>query len=80
MIEARLSQQEGVPGTGDFPMNYNTVYSIELNAASKVPEWNKTIRIMLEEDGYYGEPGFRYINGRQKSLLLIPRAVPNIGQ
>ena len=73
-------KQEGVPGTGDFPMNYNTVYSIELNAASKVPEWNKTIRIMLEEDGYYSEPGFRYINGRQKSLLLIPRAVPNIGQ
>lgn len=66
-------KQGGVPGTGDYPMNYRTAYSIELNAASTIPEWKKTIRIMLEEDGYYDENGFRYINGRQKKLLLIPR-------
>jgi Xaa-Pro aminopeptidase len=73
-------QQGGVPGSGDFPLNYKTAYAIELNAASEIPEWKKTIRIMLEEDGYYDETGFRYIGGRQKELLLIPRKKSSIGQ
>jgi len=49
------------------------VYSIELNAASTIPEWKKSIRIMLEEDGYFDQSGFRYIGGRQKEIHLIPR-------
>ncbi len=66
-------QQGGVPGSGDFPLNYNTAYSIELNAASFIPEWKKEIRIMLEEDGYYDATGFRYIGGRQKAVYLVNR-------
>jgi hypothetical protein len=38
-----------------------------------IPEWNRDIRIMLEEAGFYGKDGFRYVNGRQKELLVIPR-------
>ena len=72
-------QQNGVPGSGDFPMHYNTAYSIELNAATEIPEWKKSIRMMLEEDGFYSEKGFRFIGGRQKELLLIPRQNPTIG-
>lgn len=64
-------QQGGVPGGGDYPMHYRTAYSIELNASSAVPEWKKDVRIMLEEDGYYDEAGFRYINGRQKEIMLV---------
>jgi Xaa-Pro aminopeptidase len=71
-------QQGGVPGAGDFPMNYRTAYSIELNAATDIPEWKKSIRIMLEEDGYFDETGFRYIGGRQKEIYLIPRNNKNI--
>ncbi|MEO1653796.1 MAG: M24 family metallopeptidase [Bacteroidota bacterium] len=72
-------QQGGVPGKGDYPLFYNTAYSIELNAAVKIPEWNnKKIRIMLEEDGYFDQQGFRYIGGRQTELLLIPRMLPNV--
>lgn len=66
-------QQGGVPGSGDFPLNYNTAYSIELNAASFIPEWKKEIRIMLEEDGYFDASGFRYINGRQRAVFLVNR-------
>jgi Xaa-Pro aminopeptidase len=73
-------QQGGVPGSGDFPLNYRTAYSIELNAASEIPEWKKSVRIMLEEDGYFDEAGFRYIGGRQKELHLIPRKKTAIGQ
>ena len=66
-------QQQGVPGNGDYPMYYNTAYSIELNTSSEIEEWNKVIRIMLEEDGYFDEKGFHYIDGRQKEILTIPR-------
>ena len=72
-------QQGGVPGAGDFPLNYRTAYSIELNAATEIPEWKKSIRIMLEEDGYFDESGFRYIGGRQKEIHLIPRKKSAIG-
>jgi len=72
-------QQNGVPGSGDFPLHYNTAYSIELNAATEIPEWKKTIRIMLEEDGFFSEKGFRFIGGRQKEILLIPRQNSTIG-
>ena len=73
-------QQNGVPGSGDFPMHFNTAYSIELNAASTIPEWKKVIRMMLEEDGYFDEKGFRYINERQIEIYLIPRKMSNTGQ
>jgi Xaa-Pro aminopeptidase len=66
-------QQGGVPHTGDYPLYANTAYSIELNAAVTIPEWNKEIRIMLEEDAFYDGKTVRYINGRQEQLLLIPR-------
>lgn len=66
-------QQEGVPGSGDFPMHANTVYSIELNAASEIPEWKKEIRIMLEQDGAFDGKKFRYLDGRQTNPHLIPR-------
>lgn len=66
-------QQGGVPGPGDYPLFPNTAYSIELNAATDVPEWKKVIRIMLEEDGYFDEKGFRYIDGRQTEIYTIPR-------
>lgn len=73
-------QQGGVKGSGDFPLNYNTAYSIELNAASDITEWKKSIRIMLEEDGYFDQSGFRYIGGRQKEIHLIPRPKAAISQ
>ena len=57
----------------NYPLNPNTVYAIELNTTITIPEWNRDIRIMLEEAGFYGENGFRYVNGRQTELLLIPR-------
>ena len=69
--------QEGVPFTGDYPMHYNTAYSIELNASVYVIEWKKEIRIQLEEDGYYDETGFRYIDGRQTELIVIPKGIAN---
>lgn len=63
--------QEGVPGSGDYPLYENTTYAIELNTTVTLPQWDKDIRIMLEEDGFWGANGFKYINQRQESLLLL---------
>lgn len=72
--------QGRVPGSGDYPMHLNTAYSIELNCSTEIPEWKKSIRIMLEEDGYFDQKGFRYINGRQSKVLLIPRINSHVTQ
>jgi len=66
-------QQGGVKGKGDYPLFPNTAYSIELFAATEVPEWGKLVRIMLEEDGvFYGEK-FEFLDGRMTEILTIPR-------
>jgi Xaa-Pro aminopeptidase len=66
-------QQGGVPGKGDYPLYPNTVHSIELNAEVFVPEWNRNVRIMLEEDAIYGGENIWYTDGRMKEFYLIPR-------
>ncbi len=67
--------QKGVPFQGEYPMHYSTAYSIELNVTVFVIEWKKEIQIKLEEDGFFDESGgFRYIDGRQTELIVIPKA------
>ena len=63
--------QEGVPRSGDWPLHENTVYAIELNTKVYIEAWEKDIRIMLEEAGYFGPNGFAYVNKRQTKLYLI---------
>ena len=63
--------QNGVAVNGDYPLHPNTSYAIELNTSVYITEWKKDIRVMLEEAGFFGPDGFRYINKRQEKLLLI---------
>ena len=71
-------QQGGVPIDGDYPLYENTAHSIELNAATYIKEWDKEIRIMLEEDAFFDGETVRYIDGRQTKLMTIPRELrPN---
>jgi len=69
-------QQGGVPGSGDYPLYVNTAYSIELNAGVYLDEWEKEIRIMLEEDAFFDGKNVRYIDGRQIEIIPIPRELP----
>ena len=64
--------QGGVKGAGDYKLNFNTVYAIELNITTFISEWNRDIKIMLEEAGFFGENGFRYVNNRQTKIIEIP--------
>jgi hypothetical protein len=72
-------EQGGVPVNGDYPLHENTVYAIELNTTVTIPEWKRDIRIMLEEAGFWGPNGFRYVNGRQTKLLTVPRVKDHQG-
>ncbi len=72
--------QNGVPGTGDYPLNPNTAYAIELNNRVFLQEWNKEVRIMMEENAVFDGQKAYYIDGRQKQLLLIPRPKNHLGQ
>ena len=47
--------QGGVPFKGDYSLHKNTAYAIELNVTVTISEWQKDIRIMLEEAGFYGD-------------------------
>jgi Xaa-Pro aminopeptidase len=68
--------QNGVPFVGEYKMNPNTAYSIELNVTVYLIEWKKEIQIKLEEDGYFDEKlGFKYLDGRQTELIVIPKPV-----
>ena len=66
-------KQEGVPGTGDHPMQANTAYSIELTAVVDVPDsWsNEPFRIKLEQDGFFDGETFQYIAPRQTEYHII---------
>lgn len=71
-------QQGGVPHTGDYPLYPHTAYSIELNTAVFLPEWNKEIRMMMEEDAFFDGEKVYYIDGRQTELFLIPRVAQHL--
>ena len=67
-------QQGGVPGWGDYPMHANTAYSIELNIATAIPEWDgQEILMKVEEDAFFDGDTVIYHDGRQTELYLVPR-------
>ncbi|HSG88291.1 MAG TPA: M24 family metallopeptidase [Pseudomonadales bacterium] len=67
-------QQGGVPGSGDHPLQADTVFSIELYAATSIDAWaDKKVRIRLEEDAFFDGEAVRYLDGRQTRFHLIPR-------
>ena len=65
-------QQGGVPGAGDYLMQPNTAYSIELNALVHTTEWGEEpLPMKLEEDGFFDGQGFSYIQPRQTRYHVI---------
>lgn len=71
--------QGDTPGAGDFKLHANTGYAIELNAVVFVKEWNKDVRVALEEGAFFDGEKVTYYNGRQKAILPIPRTSNYLG-
>jgi Xaa-Pro aminopeptidase len=65
--------QDGVPGRGDARVIPSMWYSIELQATTRVPEWdNEAVRIAQEEDAIVGADGrIRWALRRQDKLFLV---------
>jgi Xaa-Pro aminopeptidase len=65
--------QNGVPGRGDAKVIPSMWYSIELQATTRVPEWDgQTVRMAQEEDAIIGADGkIRWALRRQDKLFLV---------
>ncbi len=67
--------QNPISGRGEYRIYPDTAWSIELAALAKVPEWGGAeVRFPLEVDGFWNGSTWRWIDGRQTQLMLIPRA------
>lgn len=67
--------QNGVPGSGDWPIGANTAWSIELNVERAVPEWGgRRVLFMGEENAFYDGRRVEWLDGRQSSPTLIAGA------
>jgi Xaa-Pro aminopeptidase len=65
-------KQGGVPGPGDYPLYFDTVYSIELNVLAPVPEWEgRDVQVALEQDAAFIKSGTFFLDKRQTELILI---------
>ncbi len=73
-------KQEFINGAAEWPLRPNTAYSIELNAKVPIAEWgNQKVRIALEEEAIFTPDGIRFIDGRAKEWILIPRRNSHLG-
>ena len=65
--------QDGVPGRGDAKVIPSMWFSIELQATTRVPEWdNQAVRMAQEEDAIIGADGrIRWALQRQDKLFLV---------
>jgi Xaa-Pro aminopeptidase len=66
-------RQDGVPGRGDVPILPGTWFSIELQAATAVPEWDgQLVRSMQEEDAAIGADGtITWVLSRQTEYHVV---------
>jgi hypothetical protein len=65
-------EQVSCPGRGDVRMNYNTVYTVELNVTCPVGEWGgQEVTFALEQDAVFLESGVQFLDGRQTELHLL---------
>lgn len=62
----------GPPGRPGKPLRLGSYISIELNTATPVPEWGgQTVYVMMEDDAYLTEDGWRFFRPRQEAWYLI---------
>ena len=58
---------------GEYPVNANTTWSIELVAYKAVPEWDgEKAEFRQEEDAYFDGKKVHFLDGRQTRFHLIP--------
>lgn len=72
MMVGMYEKQEFVPGTGEHPLYPDTVYSIELSAAYKIPEWDNTlVTLGFEEEAVFTSGRVDWVDGYPRTYYLI---------
>ncbi|MGE3616569.1 MAG: M24 family metallopeptidase [Gemmatimonadales bacterium] len=62
----------GAPGRPGKPLRLGSYISIELNTATPVAEWGgQPVYVMMEDDAWLSETGWRFFQPRQETWYLI---------
>lgn len=64
-------QQDGVPGSGDYPLHENTCYALELGVTAHVTEWDQEVTFPLEQTVAFSGGEVKFLGGRQTRLHLV---------
>lgn len=71
--------QDGVEVKGDYPLNNNTLYALELNITSHIPEWNhQKVTLGAETNVLYKDGKTYYMAGRQEKCISLSSASINL--
>ena len=69
-IDYRAGQRASMEA--DKPLVKGTYLSVELNTASAIPEWGgQKIFVMMEDDAYLTDEGYKFFRPRQTAYYLI---------
>src|SRR5580704_2158902 len=69
-IDYRAGQRASMEA--DKPLVKGTYLSVELNTASTIPEWGgQKIFVMMEDDAYLTDEGYKFFRPRQTAYYLI---------
>jgi len=70
--DGEYAQHNPLP-KAEYPLHYNTVWAIELETISRIPEWDgKEVEIAMEEQGAFTEAdGAYFVDGRQTSWFVV---------
>lgn len=64
-------KQNGVEGSGDYPVHDNTAYSLELNATAYCETYGCDVRFAMESDILLKNGKVHFLAGRQENFHLV---------
>jgi Xaa-Pro dipeptidase len=71
-IDFRSAKRDDVAVTQAKPLRKGSYLSVELNTQTAVPEWeNQKVYIMMEDDAYLTDEGYKFFIPRQEAFYLI---------
>ena len=71
-IDFRSAQRKDIAASGAKPLRPGCYTSIELNTATLIPEWdNQKVYIMMEDDAYLTNEGYKFFRPRQEAFYLV---------
>ncbi len=67
-----FDQQSFVKGNGEYELNHDTCYAVELNVMENIPEWSdQQVMIALEQTAVFTGGTVHYLGGRQTKLHVV---------